>query len=78
MLAYQEYSPEYLVEMSSVFSKNRETLTIAVEDSKPCHILTENEAAELIAKSRFGGIGLPQLVRDLTFASDREGGDQNV
>lgn len=57
-LAYQVYTPEYLISMSEKFAdKIQETFSY----KKP---ITVETAQELIARSRFAGFGLPRLIRE--------------
>ncbi len=50
-LAIQEYTPEYLVRMSS---------EMTINGGEPVSL---TEAEEILVQSRFGGIGVPELVR---------------
>ncbi len=74
-LAYQVYTPEYLVSISEKIAQNAERN--AYED----HVLTTDEAEKLIEDSRFAGTGIPGLVREAwrnSFDEKHEGVDSNV
>lgn len=76
LLAYQTYTPEYLVSISNqMLDMQRE----ALPKNSP---ITLTEAETLLRESRLGGVGLPQLVAEYTTAgaSDArpEGGANHV
>ena len=66
VLAYQVYSPEYLVSLSESFANSQ-----SAEDTS-VSVISKDQAEELITRSRLGGFGLPQLVKEMTLP-DQEG-----
>ena len=57
-LALQEYTPDYILEMSLEFAEKAERA------SQEVSILDEEKLKSLIEKAKYGAIGLPQLLKE--------------
>lgn len=62
MLAIQEYTPEVLVSMSRLFADN-----VQPHNIQP---ISEEQAEEILSRARYGGTGVPELIRCATIGGE--------